>query len=72
MIPLIYDQVNTYEKDSEFILNLMKQTNGKYVADVGCGTGRVTKRLAEAGYLITAIDPNEEAIAYAKHHLPLP
>ena len=72
MIPLIYDQVNTYEKDSEFLLNLMKQTNGKYVADVGCGTGRVTKRLAEAGYLITAIDPNEEAIAYAKHHLPLP
>lgn len=35
MIPLIYDQVNTYEKDTEFLLNLMKQTNGKNVADLG-------------------------------------
>lgn len=69
MIPLIYDQVNTYEKDSEFLLQLMKRTSGKYVADVGCGTGRVTKRLVEAGYLLTAIDPNEEAIAYAKAHI---
>lgn len=69
MIPLIYDQVNMYEKDSEFLIRLMKQTNGKDVADLGCGTGRVTKHLAEAGYLITAIDPNEEAIAYAKTHI---
>ena len=68
MIPLIYDQVNTYEKDTEFLLNLMKQTNGKNVADLGCGTGRVTKRLAEAKYTITAIDPNAEAIDYAKQH----
>lgn len=72
MIPLIYDQVNTYEKDSEFLLQLMKHLKGKNVADLGCGTGRVTKKLAEAGCFVTAIDPNEEAIAHAKHHVNLP
>ncbi|WP_342526757.1 class I SAM-dependent methyltransferase [Chryseomicrobium sp. FSL W7-1435] len=68
MIPLIYDQVNTYEKDSEFLLKLLNQSSGKTVADLGCGTGRVTKKLAEAGYLVTAIDPNAEAIDYAIEH----
>lgn len=66
MIPLVYDQVNGWGKDDEFFLELLKKSNVKVVADLGCGTGRLTTHFAQAGYQITAIDPNEEAIEYAR------
>ena len=66
MIPLVYDQVNSWGKDDEFFLELLKRTNAKQIADLGCGTGRLTTHFAKAGYQITAIDPNEEAIEEAK------
>jgi SAM-dependent methyltransferase len=36
------------------------------VADVGCGTGILTRLLAERGYDVVGIDPNEEMLAYAR------
>ena len=66
MIPLIYDQINVFSKDRLFYTKLLKQINASTIADVGCGTGRLTKSFAEAGLNITAIDPNEEAIHVAK------
>lgn len=67
MIPLVYDQINHWGKDDEFFLALLNQINAEKIADLGCGTGRLTTHFAEAGYYITAIDPNEEAIEYAKN-----
>lgn len=67
MIPLVYDQINGWGKDDEFFLGLLNKTNAKKIADLGCGTGRLTTHFAKAGYRITAIDPNEEAIEYAKN-----
>src|SRR5690606_25416168 len=58
--------INGWGKDDEFFLELLKKINVKTIADLGCGTGRLTTHFAEANYEITAIDPNEEAIAYAK------
>lgn len=66
MIPLVYDQLSGCGKDNEFFLALLKKLNVKYIADLGCGTGRLTTHFSESGYHITAIDPNEEAIEYAK------
>ena len=66
MIPLVYDQVNGWGKDDEFFLTLLKKSDVKTIADLGCGTGRLTTHFARAGYEITAIDPNEEAIDHAK------
>ncbi|WP_025783287.1 class I SAM-dependent methyltransferase [Sporosarcina sp. D27] len=66
MIPLVYDQINVWGKDDEFFLGLLNKINAKKIADLGCGTGRLTTHFAKAGYRITAIDPNEEAIEYAK------
>lgn len=66
MIPLVYDQINGWGKDDEFFLELLKNCDVKKIADLGCGTGRLTTHFAEAGYEVTAIDPNEEAIEYAK------
>jgi ubiquinone/menaquinone biosynthesis C-methylase UbiE len=67
MIPLVYDQINHWDKDGEFFLAVLKKSKGKKIADLGCGTGRLTSHFAKAGYLITAVDPNEEAIDYAKN-----
>lgn len=67
MIPLVYDQINRWGKDDDFFLELLKKTNVKKIADLGCGTGRLTSQFARAHYQITAIDPNKEAIEYAKN-----
>lgn len=67
MIPLVYDQVNEAAWDGEFFLALLKKLNVKKIADLGCGTGRLTNHFARAGYQIIAIDPNAEAIEYAKN-----
>jgi len=45
---------------------ILKKVSPQFLADLGCGTGRLTTHFSEAGYIITAIDPNEEAIEYAK------
>lgn len=67
MIPLVYDQINGWGKHDEFFFGLLQKVNVKDIADLGCGTGRLTTHLAKAGYHIVAIDPNEEAIEYAKN-----
>ncbi|MGN7456606.1 class I SAM-dependent methyltransferase [Paenibacillus pasadenensis] len=66
MIPLVYDQINRWGKDDDFFLALLKKADVEHVADLGCGTGRLTTHFAEAGYRLTAIDPHEEAIEYAR------
>ncbi|GKV68654.1 methyltransferase type 11 [Sporosarcina sp. NCCP-2716] len=66
MIPIVYDQVNRWARDDEFFLDLLRKVNPDQIADLGCGTGRLTTHFSKAGYTITAIDPNEEALEYAK------
>jgi SAM-dependent methyltransferase len=66
LIPLIYDQINGWGKDDEFFISLLKEIDVKTIADLGCGTGRLTTQFAKAGYQITAVDPNEEAIEFAR------
>jgi ubiquinone/menaquinone biosynthesis C-methylase UbiE len=67
MIPLVYDQINRWGKDDKFFLEVLNNSKCKKIADLGCGTGRLTSHFAKAGYQITAVDPNEEAIEYAKN-----
>ncbi|WP_244898702.1 class I SAM-dependent methyltransferase [Sporosarcina koreensis] len=66
VIPIVYDQVNRWARDDEFFMKLLKKVSPEKIADLGCGTGRLTTHFSEAGYQITAIDPNEEAIECAK------
>jgi SAM-dependent methyltransferase len=55
--PLIYDsEQREFEPDGPFYLQLAKQTGGR-VLDIGCGTGRITLPLAQAGVEITGLDP---------------
>ena len=66
MIAFVYDQLNHWGKDDDFFMELLKSTESKTIADLGCGTGRITVEMAKAGYHVTAIDPNAEALEYAK------
>src|SRR2546427_336870 len=43
---------------------------GAHLLDVPCGIGRRAVGLAEAGYQVTAVDPNEMGIAAATERVP--
>ena len=47
---------------------ILKQVPGKQlsVADLGCGPGLYTERLAERGYVVTGVDYSEHSIGYAR------
>ena len=66
MIAYYYDQLHTWGKEDNFFMELLQVTKAKKIADLGCGTGRLTMELAKAGYEVTGIDPNEEAILRAQ------
>ncbi len=52
------------------LLDWIEQTTGRRpaarVADVGCGTGISSRLLAERGYEVTGVDPNEKMLAHAR------
>lgn len=66
MIPIVYDQVNGFGKNDQFFLDLLESLSVRTIADLGCGTGRLTAHFIEKGYHVTGIEPNEEALFYAK------
>ena len=67
MIPIVYDQVNSsFAKDGAFFVTLLEKLQIDYLADLGCGTGRLTIHFANLAMNIDAIDPNAEAISYAQ------
>ena len=43
---------------------------GRSVLEVGCGDGRLTRRLARLGARVQAVDPNAELIRAARERLP--
>jgi 2-polyprenyl-3-methyl-5-hydroxy-6-metoxy-1,4-benzoquinol methylase len=43
---------------------------GKKVLEIGCGTGRLTRRLARLGAHIQAIEPAADLIKTARQQLP--
>ncbi|WP_010289203.1 class I SAM-dependent methyltransferase [Kurthia massiliensis] len=65
MIPVVYDTLNRWAKDADFFSGLVKRFNPETMADLGCGTGRLTLRFAEYTN-VTGIDPNAEALDIAK------
>jgi 2-polyprenyl-3-methyl-5-hydroxy-6-metoxy-1,4-benzoquinol methylase len=47
---------------------LEKLTNGAYILDFGCGSGRDTKYFLEHGYKVDAIDGSDELVRYASEY----
>jgi SAM-dependent methyltransferase len=49
---------------------LLERAPGQRVADVGCGTGKLTGSLVADGCVVTAIDPSPEMLAVLERELP--
>lgn len=59
------------EKNEVHALKAMTDWRNKRVLEIGCGNGRLTRRLANLGAQIEAIDPDRKLIASAKKNLPV-
>ena len=44
--------------------------HGKRVLEIGCGEGRLTRRLAQLGAIVRASDPDAQLIRTARRNLP--
>ena len=63
----LYDMDNPRGADTDFYLRLAADLNAQHIVDLGCGTGLLTRELAEAGHrLVTGIDPAPAMLAYAR------
>lgn len=68
----LYDRVNDhvdYESYADRVCAYLKGcgvTDGALVAELGCGTGRMTRLLADAGYDVIGIDNSEGMLSVAR------
>jgi 2-polyprenyl-3-methyl-5-hydroxy-6-metoxy-1,4-benzoquinol methylase len=58
------------ENNEVHALKTMTDWRNQRVIEIGCGSGRLTRRLARLGAQIEAIDPDRKLIAAAKKDLP--
>lgn len=58
------------ERIKEALSKLVRRRSPKMsVLDIGCGIGIISKHMADAGAIVTAVDIAEDLIDYAKEHL---
>lgn len=60
-----YDAENRWGPDDDFYLALAKRVGGP-VLDLACGTGRLTRALAQAGLTVTGVDLSPAMLAHAR------
>jgi len=58
------------EKNEVHALKAMTDWRNKRVIEIGCGNGRLTRRLANLGAQVEAIDPDRKLIVSAKKDVP--
>ena len=54
------------EVEWSLLIDLLQPETGKTLLDVGCGTGHFSRRFANTGLSVTALDPNQAALVYAR------
>jgi len=62
----VYDAGFPWGREDDFFLSLARETPGARVVDLGCGTGRLTLGLAEAGFRVTGVDPAPASLDAAR------
>ncbi|RDW19255.1 SAM-dependent methyltransferase [Oceanobacillus arenosus] len=68
----VYDKLMSeapYEAWINFTVEAINRSGKqvKHIADLGCGTGEITTKLAKQGYVMTGVDFSTDMLAYAEH-----
>ncbi|WP_199698573.1 class I SAM-dependent methyltransferase [Deinococcus cavernae] len=61
-----YDTDNGERDDLAYYAALAADLNARQIIDLGCGTGVLARRLADAGHQVWGIEPAPEMLAYAQ------
>lgn len=65
-VAALYDASFGWTRADDFFLRLVDETPGARIADLGCGTGRLTLALAAAGHTVTGVDPARASLDLAR------
>lgn len=69
--PGLYDEkISFVSKYGKGIVDMLAPVPNEKILDIGCGTGDLTKKIAEAGAIPTGIDASPEMITSAKQKYP--
>ena len=69
---MVYDELMDdipYDEWADYLVELLREEGiqkGKTLAELGCGTGKMTRRLAEAGYQMLGVDLSEDMLMVAR------
>lgn len=67
----LYDDKHSYvHKFGESVVDLLAPQPGERILDLGCGTGPLTDRIAQAGAEVVGLDASAEMIARARANYP--
>lgn len=67
----LYDDRHSFVwKHGATLVDLLAPQAGERILDLGCGTGHLTARIAEAGAQVVGIDSSAEMIAEARREFP--
>ncbi|GAC1401527.1 MAG: class I SAM-dependent methyltransferase [Pyrinomonadaceae bacterium] len=67
----LYDKKHSFVfKYGEDLVTLLRAQSGERVLDIGCGTGHLTKLIADTGAKVVGIDNTPDMIEAAREHYP--
>ncbi len=69
--PALYDTKHAFvAKYGEALVDLLAPKQGEHILDLGCGTGHLTKQIADCGALVVGMDNSPDMVAAAQHAYP--
>lgn len=65
-LAVLYDALDDDRSDLDHYAAIAEEVGASFVVDVGCGTGSLAVRLAEAGLTVTGVDPALASLEVAR------
>jgi SAM-dependent methyltransferase len=62
----VYDVECAWSRDDDFFLAAVSQLGPARIVDLGCGTGRLTIGMADAGHSVSGVDPARASLDAAR------